>query len=354
MPTKPGEETYVIAKYDYKAQGNQELDIKKNEKLLLLDDSKHWWKVQNSRNLSGYVPSNYVKREKPSIFDSIKRKVKKKPEFKTMPLPNTGVMVGVGGVANCELDINVNSAPSSDIPPEPQVNSTAVVKYNYDAQQIDEISLVKGTKVLVMEKSNDGWWRGEYNGLMGWFPSNYVLEEDGEGTCGGPTADCSPPLPPGTCIEVVVALYSFVSQNEEELNFHKGERLEIIEKPANDPEWWRARNSQGEIGLVPKNYVKVVSEDAELNITGNTSLNTTLNGGLNSTETSLENTALRMADLSMNQSDAARDVALKLNLSNKSWYHGNITRNHCDKLLNELGTDGDYLIRDSETNVSFF
>lgn len=60
---------YVVAKYDYAAQGAQELDLRKNERYLLLDDSKHWWRVQNSRNQAGYVPSNYVKKEKPSLFD---------------------------------------------------------------------------------------------------------------------------------------------------------------------------------------------------------------------------------------------------------------------------------------------
>lgn len=60
---------YVVAKYDYAAQGTQELELRKNERYMLLDDSKHWWRVQNSRNQSGYVPSNYVKKEKPSLFD---------------------------------------------------------------------------------------------------------------------------------------------------------------------------------------------------------------------------------------------------------------------------------------------
>lgn len=60
---------YVVAKYDYAAQGAQELDLRKNERYLLLDDSKHWWRVQNARNQAGYVPSNYVKKEKPSLFD---------------------------------------------------------------------------------------------------------------------------------------------------------------------------------------------------------------------------------------------------------------------------------------------
>lgn len=32
----------------------------------------------------------------------------------------------------------------------------AVVKYNYQAQQTDELSLVKGSRILILEKSNDG------------------------------------------------------------------------------------------------------------------------------------------------------------------------------------------------------
>ena len=47
----------------------QELDMRRNERLVLIDDSKHWWRVQNSRMQTGYVPSNYVRKEKPSIFD---------------------------------------------------------------------------------------------------------------------------------------------------------------------------------------------------------------------------------------------------------------------------------------------
>lgn len=40
------------------------------------------------------------------------------------------------------------------------------------------------------------------------------------------------------------------------------------------------------------------------------------------------------------------------NLAGKSWYYGAITRNQCDTVLNNHGHDGDFLIRDSETNVS--
>lgn len=41
-------------------------------------------------------------------------------------------------------------------------------------------------------------------------------------------------------------------------------------------------------------------------------------------------------------------------LAGKPWYYGSITRAQCDNLLNTHGHDGDFLIRDSETNVSNF
>lgn len=70
------EEVIVVAKWDYTAQQEQELDIRKNERLHLLDDSKTWWRVRNSANQTGYVPSNYVERKnslkKASLVKNIK------------------------------------------------------------------------------------------------------------------------------------------------------------------------------------------------------------------------------------------------------------------------------------------
>lgn len=53
-----------------------------------------------------------------------------------------------------------------------------------------------------------------------------------------------------------MALYSFTSSNEQELSFEKGERLEIVERPPSDPEWYRARDHRGRVGLVPRNYLQ--------------------------------------------------------------------------------------------------
>lgn len=46
---------------------------------------------------------------------------------------------------------------SRRLPVDPsEAIGTAIVKYNYQAQQPDELSLAKGTRILILEKSNDG------------------------------------------------------------------------------------------------------------------------------------------------------------------------------------------------------
>ncbi len=49
-------------------------------------------------------------------------------------------------------------AMNRKLPVDPsEAIGTAIVKYNYQAQQPDELSLTKGTRILILEKSNDGF-----------------------------------------------------------------------------------------------------------------------------------------------------------------------------------------------------
>ena len=48
-------------------------------------------------------------------------------------------------------------------------------------------------------------------------------------------------------LDIMVALYSFRAQNDTELSFDKGDRLEIIERPPSDPDWLKARNTQAQV-----------------------------------------------------------------------------------------------------------
>ncbi|KAK7828496.1 hypothetical protein U0070_009005 [Myodes glareolus] len=205
------------------------------------------------------------------------------------------------------------------------LNIPAFVKFAYVAEREDELSLVKGSRVTVMEKCSDGWWRGSFNGQIGWFPSNYVLEEADEAAAEAPSflslrrGAAMSNGQGARVLHVVQTLYPFSSVTEEELSFEKGETMEVIEKPENDPEWWKCKNARGQVGLVPKNYVVVLSDGPALHPTHTPQISYT------------------------GPSASGR-------FAGREWYYGNVTRHQAECVLNERGVEGDFLIRDSESS----
>lgn len=88
------------------------------------------------------------------LCSSIKKKVKKSSGAgntatgnRTLPSQNNGASPLVG-------------RRSAQVPLQPvdpnEAMGWALVRYNYQAQQQDELPLTKGSRVLVLEKSNDG------------------------------------------------------------------------------------------------------------------------------------------------------------------------------------------------------
>ncbi|XP_077481025.1 guanine nucleotide exchange factor VAV3 [Stigmatopora argus] len=61
----------------------------------------------------------------------------------------------------------------------PKVIGVAIARYDFSSRDTRELSLQEGDVVKIYTKSGaNGWWRGEVNGRIGWFPSTYV--EEGE------------------------------------------------------------------------------------------------------------------------------------------------------------------------------
>jgi len=308
------EDIYVVAKYDYDTTESQELSFKKNDRFKLIDDSKNWWKVQNEAGNVGFVPSNFVRKE--SFVDKAKGTIK-------------GLTNGKNSLSNGKTAFSEQNGGSNHLPQTSRMAETsyAVAKYNYEPQRQDELQLARGDMVTVIERSSDGWWKGEINGQVGWFPSNYVdptnPPSNGTTTTQPYPADYGTDYNAGSngfsntqnVLEVVTTLYDFDAQNPEELSFRRGERLEVVEHPAHDPEWWKAKNASGQIGLVPTNYIKVM-------------------------------------DGTSSQTVASSDLSgLTGPYANKEWYFGLISRQQSEQLLNQRGREGDFLVRDSESNV---
>jgi len=49
-----------------------------------------------------------------------------------------------------------------------------VGNYVFKAENPDELDFEKGDIIIVLEKSEDGWWRGQIGERIGVFPVNYT------------------------------------------------------------------------------------------------------------------------------------------------------------------------------------
>lgn len=278
--------TYV-ALYDYQAGDAEELSLRKGDRVTVINNDSQWWTVRNERGQEGLVPYNYLE-EVPVQAQSTSR-------------------------TKIVQDDNLYQQTNLVMQPQSGKLVKAVARYRYTSRRADELGLEKGEEIIVLEKEGDGWWRGKCGNKEGWFPANYVEEIKVTETAG---SAATVPASKKPVICSVVALYSFESGNSEELPFQKGDLMEVIGQPADDPEWWEARKQDGSYGLVPRNYVEV--------------MHPTANG----------------------QPPSSSQISSDCPFKSELWFHGKISRQVAERLLVSRGQDGEYLVRDSEAVVS--
>lgn len=310
-----------VAKFNYQAADGEELTIVKGEILTLEDDAKGtWWNVRNQVGRTGIVPSNYVDM-----------------------LPASAASGGSG-----RTNLQYNEPPNQYQQPDlmmsarngPSLNIRCLAKFKYTSTREDELSLEKGDEVIVMEKEADGWWRGRCGTRIGWFPFNYVEEAPKPQAVAAPlnlqVQQQQQQVPPmsgknKSFVCGVIALYSFNSGNPEELPFEKGDLMDIIDQPPDDPDWWEARKRDGSTGLVPRNYVEVV-HDAEP-VFGRPG------GG----------SASRHHGMAQMGGMASRSPAP---FAREAWFYGKVARRDAEGMLNRFAKNGEFIVRESETKVT--
>lgn len=128
-----------------------------------------------------------------------------------------------------------------------------------------------------------------------------------------------------------------------------------MDRPASDPDWYKARNNQGQVGLVPRNYLQELNDYLATPYRNASASAGNGNGGGSNGGAGGGGGNDSMERRNEGNKPAAQSSGQPIerpNLAGKSWYYGAITRSQCDTVLNGHGHDGDFLIRDSETNVS--
>ncbi|KAI8992520.1 SH3 domain-containing protein [Pilobolus umbonatus] len=196
---------------DYAADGSDELTLHKNNTIVVTDQdiADGWW-LGESDGKSGIFPANHVEIVADNIHSADNDSKAKKDKFK---LAAFGVKQGgigsilAGGFSSLKRSstnrTSVNERPPSvNTPSDPPVNAPSISSarsdttmkstkqstlkamaiYSYTPENEDELQLMGGEYVTIVDQTEDnGWWKGtNESGKTGVFPSNYVqvLEEE--------------------------------------------------------------------------------------------------------------------------------------------------------------------------------
>ncbi|KAI0125559.1 hypothetical protein BJ170DRAFT_702654 [Xylariales sp. AK1849] len=143
----------------------------------------------------------------------------------------------------------------------------ALIQYDYEKAEDNELELHEGDYVTNIEMVDDDWWMGTNSaGESGLFPSNYVELVDDQDDGPTPSASLPPPPPPaaepdpepepagGAGGATAVASFDYEAAEDNELSFPEGATVTDLEFP--DDDWWFGHYN-GASGLFPANYVEL-------------------------------------------------------------------------------------------------
>ncbi|XP_029910988.1 sorbin and SH3 domain-containing protein 2 isoform X3 [Myripristis murdjan] len=167
QPVRPPPPAHVreigeaVARYNFNADTNVELSLRKGERVILIRQvDQNWYegKIPDT-NKQGIFPVSYV--------DIVKRSPSKSPTHHGDPHGYPGNRTP----SSTPIKRFVHDAPHGAGDPFQAL-------YNYLPRNEDELELKEGDIVDVMEKCDDGWFVGtsRRSKLFGTFPGNYVKQ----------------------------------------------------------------------------------------------------------------------------------------------------------------------------------
>jgi len=146
-PKPKSKVTKARALYDYRATRPDELSFSKGDVIILISADGEWWQGKKD-NKVGLFPSSHVR--------IIKKKAGAKKQSVAKPQP----LVGFG---------------SPKAGPKKAGKTQAKAKFDYAAQNSNELSFAQGVVMTITKKDPvSGWWTATFNGQTGLVPSNYL------------------------------------------------------------------------------------------------------------------------------------------------------------------------------------
>uniref|UniRef100_A0A8P4K9H2 SH3 domain-containing protein n=1 Tax=Dicentrarchus labrax TaxID=13489 RepID=A0A8P4K9H2_DICLA len=154
--------------------------------------------------------------------------------------------------------------------PPPVSGPRCVALFDYEGEEDDELTFSQGDVIALLELIGQEWGRGQIHGRIGIFPLNFAevveppppqpappgeTEEPAstDKTVAESTAPKTSQEPDSEEKEWATALFDFPGQTPEDLSFHKGALIHVIEHI--DAEWRRGR-LEGREGLFPAAFTQ--------------------------------------------------------------------------------------------------
>ncbi|KAJ0184049.1 hypothetical protein K1T71_000472 [Dendrolimus kikuchii] len=200
------------ALYSYTAQNPDELSIIESEQLEVVGegDGDGWLRARNYRGEEGYVPHNYldVDREQASSAPGLVSQISFSSVDYTVEGEDADVVqspdqISVISAPVVKPDDTKEEAAKAEVPKSEQFPTLGYcfALYDYEAEASDELNLEEGQIIRIVSRDahdvDDGWWRGDANGIIGNFPSLIVEECDENGEPLSTGDDWIPPCSTG-------------------------------------------------------------------------------------------------------------------------------------------------------------
>ncbi|XP_061524891.1 SH3 domain-containing protein 19-like isoform X2 [Phycodurus eques] len=185
------------------------------------------------------------------------------------PEPLPSAVTPLCSTSECLLDLDV--LPPAQLPesgletcwqpamqkhpePPPVSRPRYVALFDFEGAEDDELSFSQGDTIGLLEPLDRQWARGQIRGRVGLFPLSFarVAEDRPPESPVAPTSSKESEVE-----EWAVALFDFPGQTAEDLSFHKGARIQVIEHV--DSEWRRGRLA-GREGLYPAAFTQACQD----------------------------------------------------------------------------------------------
>ncbi|XP_014745157.1 PREDICTED: sorbin and SH3 domain-containing protein 2 isoform X5 [Sturnus vulgaris] len=165
-PAQIGEIGEAVAKYNFSADTNVELSLRKGDRVILLKRvDQNWYEGKiPGTNKQGIFPVSYVEVIKKNPSKSV-------DDYPDPPIPQSYSSDRIHQLSSTKPQRPVLSHENIHSGGEP-----FQALYNYTPRNEDELELREGDVIDVMEKCDDGWFVGtsRRTKFFGTFPGNYV------------------------------------------------------------------------------------------------------------------------------------------------------------------------------------